>query len=286
MQSEFHDFPFEEVSDKMQIIFGLNYHVLYEDDGKELLFEIVDYKNSPCLSLYYKIENGIPILHADLIRQCIELKGEEIVPKLIQIGKMLRVQQIKLTDASQIQFKSSNPRREGCDVNLFILKILTTGQSWYNQFGFFSNPETEDIEIYKHNEFIRNKTLNEVFTIMQMLDNLDSEIKMDIKELIEDADDLTNERGEKIFPYFKDRLVKEFASYIEYFFKTVRIDCEADNVQWFISFLEIMFFSKLIRYENDLTYIVPYSGGKKRKRKLAKTRRNKKFAKRRNSRKR
>jgi hypothetical protein len=286
MQSEFHDFPFEEVADKMQIIFGLKYHVLYEHDGGELLFEIVDYKNSSCLSLSYKIEDGIPILHADLIRQCIELKGEEIVPKLIQIGKMLGVQKIKLTDASQIQFKSLNPRSEGCDVNLFVLKILTTGQSWYNQFGFFSNPETEDIEIYKHNELIRDKTLNEVFTIMQMLDHLGSELKMDIRDLIEDADDLTNERGELIFQYFKDIPLKEFASYIENFFKTVRIDCEADNVQWFISFLEIMYNSQLIRYKNDLTYIVPYSGGKKRKRKLAKTSRNKKFAKRRNSRKR
>ena len=286
MQSEFHDFPFEEVADRMQIIFGLNYHVLYEDDDGELLFQIVDYKNSPCLELSYKIEDGIPILHADLIRQCIELKGEEIVPKLIQIGKMMGVQKIKLTDASQIQFKSSNPRREGCDVNLFVLKILTTGQSWYNQFGFFSNPETEDIEIYKHNELIRNKTLNEVFTIMQMLDHLDSEIKMDIKELIEDADDLTNERGEQIFPYFKDRPVKEFARYIEHFFKTVRIDCEADNVHWFISFLEIMYFSRLIRYENDLTYIVPYSGGKKRKTSKKKSRKNKKFTKKRTLRKR
>ena len=82
------------------------------------------------------------------LSKCGEISGTTILKQIINMGKDLHKETIVLQDESKINLSPD------CRYDLSYYKILLTGQSWYNQFGFVSVDHTTDME---HNE--RQRTL-------------------------------------------------------------------------------------------------------------------------------
>ena len=226
------------------------YRVAYKlIDYNSILFTVYDYNDTGCLEFEYKIrKDGLKIVEVHLIKKCINLSGEEIITKVIQTATnpIFNADIIRLTDASEVFLI---PDDESCSFNLYTLKILTTGHSWYNQYGFFSDPFTQDNEIQSNNESIRNLPLREIFNNIQQR-TLNTELKDDYEAL---ADDLQNNQDFKLFRQYLDRPLYEVALYMEHILQTPNIDCDNPIIQWIIMFLNIIHSSGIITYYHELT---------------------------------
>jgi hypothetical protein len=86
-------------------------------------------------------------IYIDSLSKCGSTSGGDLLTMIDTIAKeMPNIKYIELVDASQIKICSTK-------ISLRILKILTTGQSWYNSHGYYSaNYESEK----SHNEEIIN----------------------------------------------------------------------------------------------------------------------------------
>ena len=80
----------------------------------------------------------------DYLRRCSELRGKDILQRIITIGQRLSLDRIKLQDASLIR----------CDFPLYTLSILQHGETWYHRMGFRSPTYEEDRKI---NESLRQE---------------------------------------------------------------------------------------------------------------------------------
>ena len=86
-------------------------------------------------------------IYIDSLSKCGSTNGGDLLTMIDTIAKeMPNIKYIELVDASQIKICSTK-------ISLRILKILTTGQSWYNSHGYYSaNYDSEKT----HNEEIIN----------------------------------------------------------------------------------------------------------------------------------
>ena len=116
-------------------------------------------KNGPELCLEFEFiedeDDGSTILYISNIRKCGDgkpltrdmIKMIETMAKTSPIPPWSRVEYIKMEDGSSIHVCT-------VDIDLRYLKILTTGESWYNSFGYKSLDHDADVA---HNaDFINN----------------------------------------------------------------------------------------------------------------------------------
>jgi hypothetical protein len=108
-----------------------------EDDGGTVLY----------ISKIFKCGDGMP-----LTRKVINLIEE--MAKSIQAPPWSRIKYIKLEDGSSIHVCT-------VDIDLRYLKILTTGESWYNSFGYKSVNHDANVA---HNAVIINKPMDELLS--------------------------------------------------------------------------------------------------------------------------
>ena len=106
-----------------------------EDDGGTVLY----------ISKIFKCGDGMP-----LTRKVINLI--ETMAKSIPAPPWSRIKYIKLEDGSSIHVCT-------VDIDLRYLKILTTGESWYNSFGYKSVNHDANVA---HNAVIINKPMDEL----------------------------------------------------------------------------------------------------------------------------
>jgi len=149
----------------------------------------------------------------------------------------------------------------------FILKILSTGQSWYNKYGFFYDVESEDRESYDRNESVRNMTVGQILDIFSKNQNLQSKYDFEGMNII---------YGNELYQKYKDETVQTLAKDIEQeFSKAPNIDCFDEKIEWYLTFLELVERSSILMYHHALTYIVSYpGGGQKRETRGKKTRKS------------
>jgi hypothetical protein len=102
----------------------------------------------------FRVDYNTNSLHIVHLSKCGDLSGTKILYCIIFIGRLLRMNKIKLYDVSNINTKSD------CEYSLAKYYILLTGKSWYNSFGFVSNNHNSNI---KYNEEIRNMNLESFF---------------------------------------------------------------------------------------------------------------------------
>jgi hypothetical protein len=132
------------------------------DEGAALLgnindfFEVGDFEiknvsgqrdihvQSNTLSLYLSILPG-QYIYIHNIEKCSQLTGTEKLKKVIDFGKHIKVKYIRLYDGSCVASNTC------LFIALASFEILTTGNSWYNKFGFRS--PTSDLE-KSYNTFI------------------------------------------------------------------------------------------------------------------------------------
>lgn len=97
--------------------------------------------NEGCLTIHFLLTS----IHIDKLSKCGENSGTYLLSKIEDLAKsMENIQYITLLDTSEIKMYD-------CNIDLAILKILTKGESWYNQLGYFSSDyENEKIHNTKY----------------------------------------------------------------------------------------------------------------------------------------
>jgi len=101
----------------------------------EYRIESIVLEDYTSLEDYYK---KIPkIIIIELLNKCESSSGSNTLKKIEELARKLGATQINLEDASKIKACHT-------EINLALLDILATGESWYNTKGFYSeNRETE-----------------------------------------------------------------------------------------------------------------------------------------------
>jgi hypothetical protein len=115
----------------------------YEDDDGIVLY----------ISKVFKCSDGMP-----LTRDVIKLI--EDMAKSIPVPPWSRVKYIKLEDGSSINV-CPGQNSSGMNIDLRYLKILTTGESWYNSFGYKSLNHDANVA---HNAVIINKPMHQLLS--------------------------------------------------------------------------------------------------------------------------
>jgi len=161
---------------------------------------------------------------------------------------------IKLDDGSNIKMC-------GQQIQLYTLKILTTGQSWYNKYGYGSY----DIE----DEILNNKKIinmpYERFRDMVYAQRL--ERNEDKKQLEVEID-----RGNRLFPETKRRTVQDYFKYVmDDINKNIRDkgcgdEETTEKCKWLSKFILNITVSGYLRYQQIGLVKELLSGGAKRKR--------------------
>jgi hypothetical protein len=114
--------------------------------GQKLNFMIKSKDNLPCLHLAFDQNEGI--LEVSSLNKCNAGdagKGNALLHRVNALASSIpEIRSIKLIDGSEITL---------CDVMIHFstLRILTTGMSWYNSHGYFSENHVENFE---HNQSI------------------------------------------------------------------------------------------------------------------------------------
>ena len=140
----------KEIEYKVEIICSGNFNSIFIITiNKDISFNkiYIDMIGAPCKN--YKNINDVD-----------NLKGTQIVRKIINIADELKIKIIGLEDQSEINLKFND---KSCDIGLPFLNIILKGQSWYNSLGFVYNGFDND---KKYNEEILNKSPDQFFSLM------------------------------------------------------------------------------------------------------------------------
>ena len=90
--------------------------------------------------------------------------------KVKQLAKTLKINTIQLYDDSKVRVCDGNGNNT--EIDLFRLKILTKGESWYNSLGYKSEYYAEEIE---HNREVITSPMSKVASELKLKLNLDTE---------------------------------------------------------------------------------------------------------------
>ena len=101
------------------------------------------------------IDNKINLSY---ISKCDVISGSDILLKIIDLARELKIKYINLQDASVIKIENNNvdptdSKTIECEYSLSKYSILINGISWYNKYKFFSDNHSENV---KHNNIKRN----------------------------------------------------------------------------------------------------------------------------------
>lgn len=89
------------------------------------------------------------------LNKCNKKSGTETLMKIEEFGKILGKEKIKLYDTSQIKIICEDKTIE---ISLALLKILSTGRTWYNTKGYF---DINQDKINTHIQEIIHLTMND-----------------------------------------------------------------------------------------------------------------------------
>jgi len=209
-------------SDKYEIVHGgktcLDFEFMDEDptDDKQMPFIKLENRTKPRI---LKV-SGVFKCQGD------ERNGASLMRLIDRLAESIPfVEYITLMDASNIMI---------CDISISLaqLKILTTGQSWYNHFGYKTKSHDANVA---HNEVIINTSVDDVMRKRLMC-----------KNLIETT-------GKKLFPELSTTMtVREYVQAVLDSVRQFPENCTPDQREK-ASFLNTLIFQ--VGWMNDLQYI-------------------------------
>ena len=209
-------------SDKYEIVHGgkicLDFEFMDEDptDDDQMKFIKDENRNKPRI---LKV-SGVFKCQGD------ERKGASLMRLIDRLAESIPfVEYVTLMDASNIMI---------CDISISLaqLKILTTGQSWYNHFGYKTKRHDANVA---HNEVIINTPVDDVMRKRLMCKNLIETI------------------GKKLFPELSTTMtVREYVQAVLDSVRQFPEKCTPDQREK-ASFLKTLIFQ--VGWMNDLQYI-------------------------------
>jgi hypothetical protein len=181
-------------------------------------------------------------MYIESLGKCGEHSGTKILRNLLQVAKCLKLEHIFLEDASKI--KSSSSGKE-CAFDLWVLHILTTGQSWYNKHGFISDYCENE---FAHNSQVLNTTLGNF---------INTYFKSEFKEKYING-------VESLLPGITNQIVPVAIEYIvnNYLKTSIGINCNDPVVKWLLSFLNVVKNLPILQYCTTLKYDPGHDEGK------------------------
>ena len=166
-----------------------NNHVYTFDVVSPLEDEVIGIKCNifqPEFSIIYK-NSGEKRINIHFISKCGEYSGTRILNTIIEIGKELGVNYIKLEDDASVSMQhcgatNNNQGLSNFSFSIANLDLLATGMSWYNKFGFkeADDPHENNVKI---REEIRNTLAIDIDELNTeewepILDQLSKELKI------------------------------------------------------------------------------------------------------------
>ncbi len=156
-------------SDEYEITHGgtrcLDFEFIIEPSREKMPFIKLENKNNP------------RILKVSRLAKCNDVNGQSLLNMIDQLAASIPfVEYITLTDRAHVMTC-------GADINLAHLKILTTGTSWYNRFGYKSSDHHDDVA---HNAVAINETMDKALERAKRLSDFERSIETPRKELFPD----------------------------------------------------------------------------------------------------
>jgi hypothetical protein len=202
------------------------------------IIHIKDLSENNCLQIIFHTsdDSGNDYIELFKLNRC-QFQGSANLETLIKYAKYLKnilkinLDKIFLEDASRIP---------DTNIKLWLLSILTTGESWYNRFGFTSYDHDSDIE---HNRKIIQMTFNEFINLC--ISKVNSKnfsidiLKLVIKHYCGDI----NMSVQETFTIIKNKL------------KTNEI--EKNDIIILNKIFEIIYLPSIINYNPFLYYTIP-----------------------------
>jgi hypothetical protein len=214
------------------------------EDKKRIKIRTQDGKD--CVTVYLYPD----FIYISSIEKCGNISGSELLKMFDTLAeRMSNIKYIELTDVSQIKIC-------GKPISLYILKILTTGQSWYNKHGYFSKHHTAEIG---HNESIINKPYEEF-----------------INTVYKEEEEEERNKGIRLFPD-TGKTVKDYFNYVLSDIKDKSCDpITIEKCTWLSNFIDNIENSEILQYDEKVRKMVireeSAEGGAKTKRSKTKKR--------------
>ena len=135
-----------------------SFKITTNNDGRDVL----------CLEFEFIEDDDGTVLYISKILKCSDskpfaremIKMIETMAKTFPVEPWSRVKYIKLEDGSSINV-CAGQNSSGMNIDLRYLKILTTGESWYNSFGYKSANHDANVA---HNAEIINKPMDKLLS--------------------------------------------------------------------------------------------------------------------------
>jgi len=171
-----------------------------EFEVNSVRISVFDKVSNHCVDLVIKYQENL--LHIDYLNKCSGNGGAKLLNKIEQFAFSLpsSINKITLQDVSSI-----NLCKTYISCSLANLYLLTTGESWYNKFGFKSDNYENEKE---HNRKVIELTMNDAFNKMPTLPK--DEIINSITYLLrENSQKVLEQNVKSVFTKLKNVLLKE-----------------------------------------------------------------------------
>ena len=226
-------------------------------------------------------------IYIEEIAKCEQMNGTASLLKLLEIYKKFNATTIYLTDAAEIH-------GENCSFKVYLMQILSTGNSWYNKHGFISDEYEKEL---LNNSSLLGLTVRDF--VEQYMKGINVSQTSKLQESMEERF-IKNRFGVSLseknlvmdeinrIPEFLDRSIKDVTrEIISTYMKNGIINCTGIPILRWFTFLLIIA-QQLVLYKRDLTYNPhekeeierkiqgPKTGGKRKKKtSIRKTRKHK-----------
>jgi hypothetical protein len=216
---------------KIENLFGAEF-IIYDKE-----------KKNKCIELYTLKDKNGDYLYLNGLFKC-GYQGKKNLELLVKYGKYLKekhnINKIVLEDASEII---------NTKIQLWLLSILSTGESWYNSLGFFSDIYEEEIP-YNNSKILMNieDFINECISLV--IKNKKEMYKLNNSKITEFNEQFDEQKKIFFSFYDKSKSVQEIFIQIK---EELKKEISEEKIKIIEEILSIIEQSKNIKYKRILT---------------------------------
>lgn len=236
---------------------GKFFNIYIENADKEIENYNVD--KYPCLEISFNENNQGVSINVELINKCVPIKnyGNFILSCLKEFAdKFGYYSVIIMSDGSTLDFNVYDDNQEKqVYIDLAKLNILTTGESWYNRFGFYNSYSKDQID---NNKLKINQKFSSLDDSVHIIGYIDKKIKQYKTSKLPTCFQLINSYGKfrEIYNFILGITNKTDDDTIgDIFYEVnnyIKNNCDTDNKTCNVDYLTIQKISCFIKFVYEL----------------------------------
>lgn len=239
----------EEIKEKIKEYFPESeFKINYDSDEDE--YEILSNNERNDMCLLFRIDGDHIII--EFLSKCKTSGKQNLINIENFASSMPSINYISLLDNSMLTLCKD------VVIKLNIFLILCNNESWYNTKGYYSKANHADNQ--RNNIIQLNRNI--IDFLIECFQKCDITDETEIKRLLDGIQLFTTDDVKKLS-------VQDFFNTVKEIMKGESDFCQ-DKYIWFRNILIIIYFSKLLKYDMNLTKDIVRKGGKKRKTKSKK----------------